>query len=146
MSEISDTWTWRELPVLRSALHRVDAGEDVQLDDVRVDAGLTGPQLRTALDALANASPPYLSVYLAGGWRDDYASGMIDQVFERTRRELGSWPKAETVVDAIAAALERAAEDEQQPEERHRLRAAAEALGGVARDLAVDIVAKQITG
>jgi hypothetical protein len=71
-------------------------------------------------------------------------TGHIDRVYERTRRELGSWPTPEIMIDELAAELEAAAEAESESEPKGKLRAAGEALGGAARDLAVQVVASRL--
>lgn len=143
--EVTPTWATRELPILRSALRRLDAGALlVELDDVRQETGLPVKQLRAGIDALASADPPYIEVYLAGGWTDEYASGMIQSVSERARRELGSWPSAEDLVTQLAAALSQAADRESEPERKGRLRAAADALGSIARDVAVRVISDRL--
>jgi hypothetical protein len=53
---------------------------------------------------------------------------------------------ADSVVSELVEALRQAAELEPEPEKRNRLRAAAETLGSFARDVAVDVIAKAISG
>ena len=84
----------------------------------------------------------------------DRVTGHIDRVYERIRRELGSWPTPEVVVDQLAAELAAAAdadaedededEDEDEPERKGELRAAGDALAGAARDLAVQVLASRL--
>jgi hypothetical protein len=144
-AEIPETWTTRELPVLTNILRRFDAGELlVDLEDVRAELQMTGPQMRAAATALRDAWPPYIELELSGGWTDDHAGGVVLRVHERTRRELGSWPSPESVLDQLVAALREAAEREREPDRKGRLRAAADALGSVARDLAVRVIADRL--
>jgi hypothetical protein len=96
------------------------------------------------VQALASAFPPYIDVALAGGWTDDYASGVIESVSERARRELGSWPSPDDLVTQLAAALAQAADRESEPERKSHLRAAADALGGVAREVAVRVISDRL--
>jgi hypothetical protein len=146
-AELHETWTTRELPILRAALARLDRGDDyADLDELRVELGLTAGEIFAAVDALGNASPPYLDVDLRNGWDGVRSPGTIDRVYERTRRELGTWPTAENVVADIAAALRTAAEEADEPQETNRLRAAADALTGFARDVAVAVVARHVGG
>jgi hypothetical protein len=76
----------------------------------------------------------YLDAYHAGAF-----SGFVGGVTERTRRELGSWPSPESIVDRLAQAFLEAAEQESEPERESKLRAAAEGLGGAGRAVAVDL-------
>ena len=132
---LENTWTTRELPILRSALRRLDAGEDFpNLEEIRAEVGLDVTQMRAALKALENAWPPYIEVIHAG-MGANLVGGYVNAVSERTRRELGTWPSAEAVVDRLAAALAEAADVEEEPPRKGRLRAAAEAFLGFGRDI-----------
>jgi hypothetical protein len=144
-SEIADTWTSRELPILQALLHRFDAGEQiVDLETIRAELDMRGPQLLAASTALRDADPPYIELELSSGWTENSAGGVVTRVYERTRRELGSWPSPEAMLNQLVVALEDASESEAEPERKGRLRAAAETLGGMARDLAVDVMAARL--
>jgi hypothetical protein len=144
-AEYPDTRTTRELPVLASLLRRFDAGElIVELEDVRAELEMTGPQMMTAATALRDASPPYIELEMTGGWTESHAGGHVSRVYERTRRELGSWPSPEGVLDQLVAALREEAEREREPDRKGRLRAAADALGSIARDLAVRVISDRL--
>lgn len=140
---LESTWPTRDLPILRATLRRLDAGAPwVELGEIRRELGLDQTQLRAGLRALECASPPYIQVsYLAEG-----VNGHIHAVSERARRALGTWPSAESVVDRLAAALAEAADAEEEPERKGKLRAAADALGGFVRDVAVGVVSAQVGG
>lgn len=142
--ELPETWTTRELPILRAALRVIDNGEIADLEEIRRELDLPGMQVWAAVQALEHAWPPYIETSLTMGWRDDHASGHITQVSERARRELGTWPSADDVVSQLAAALAQAADDESEPERKTRLHAAADTLSGVGRDLAVHYFEKKL--
>lgn len=128
---------------MERALARFDAGDHlVDLQALHSELPqIEAAQLRSALIALDDAG--YLKVsFTMGG--PDRVTGHIDRVYERTRRELGSWPTPEIVVDELAAELSAAAEAEAEPERKGKLRAAGEALGGAARDLAVQVLASRL--
>jgi hypothetical protein len=145
-SPLPSTWATRELPILRSALGRIDAGEHfVSLEDIRAESGLSVSQMRIAVDALRGASPPYLEVQLTHAG-PDVMGGFVHQVTERTRRELGTWPTSANVVDELVAALERAADSASEPGQSSRLRALADGLSGFARDVAVGVVSAKLSG
>jgi hypothetical protein len=146
MSEpLPSTWATRELLILRAALRRLDEGSHLaDLEEIRQETGLAPDQVWAALRALEAADPPYVEVDWSGGWRDDRASGAIRQVSERARRELGTWPSADAIVSQLVDALAQAAEKETEPERKGRLRAAADAIGGIARDVAVRVIADRI--
>jgi hypothetical protein len=138
-----ETWSWRELPILERALARFDAGDHlVDLQALQSELPALEPaQFRAALNALDDAG--YLKVsFTMGG--PDRVTGHIDRAYERTRRELGSWPTPEVVVDELAAELSAAADAEDEPERKGKLRAAGDALAGAARDLAVQVLASRL--
>jgi hypothetical protein len=144
---IEPTWATRELPILAAALRRVDAGDfDVhQLEGIRQELGFTPDELLAGLRALRSADPPYVDVQLMGGWTREHAGGgFVEEVSERARRELGQWPSPENLVDQLAAALARAAEEEPAAERKGRLAQAAEVVSGMARDIAVQVVAARL--
>jgi hypothetical protein len=143
--EIGNTWASRDLPILRAALRRLDAGEDMpDLEEIRQELGFTGNELLAGLRALESADPPYIGFDLAMGWSEDQASGHVTGVSERARRELGAWPSAESLVDALAAAFAEAADAEEEPAKKNRLRSIAEGLGDAVRDIAVSVIAKRL--
>jgi hypothetical protein len=83
---------------------------------------------------LETAQPPYIDV------RGKHIWG----VTERARRELGTWPSATSIVDALAVAFAQAAEAEKEPAKKNRLRVVADGLGGAVKDIAVAVVAKHL--
>jgi len=135
---VDDTWTTRELPILRTALEQVEAGQSkIDLGALKEELGLDRTSTLVALHALYRAG--YIDGHVS-------ASGaiMITDVTERTRRELGAWPSATSIVDELVVALQDASEREPEPERRSRLKAAAEILGGIARDVAVATMSKHV--
>lgn len=143
---LESTWTTRELPILRVALRRLDAGEMFpNLEEIRAEVGLDVTQMRAGLRALEHALPPYIEVaYTMAG--PDRVGGHVADVSERARRELGTWPSAETVVDRLATALAEAADAEDEPERKGKLRTARDVLAGMAREVAVAVISKQVAG
>lgn len=136
---LESTWATRDEPILRESLRRLDAGEDCpDLHDIRRELGLEPNQMDAGLRALESAFPPYIDV--------EWAGLFVRAVSERARRELGTWPSAETVVDRLAAALSEAADAEEEPERKGRTRAVADAIGGYLRDLSVQAIGTQIGG
>jgi hypothetical protein len=148
MSHVESTWATRDPPILVAAYRRVEAREPQsvgQLEEMRQELGLSVGELEAGLEALESADPPYIETVIAGGWTKDKAGGgFITGVSERTRRELGAWPSADTFVEQLAAALSRAADEEPEPERKSRLREAAEVLGGMAREIAVNVISAKI--
>jgi hypothetical protein len=139
VSELAETWTSRELPLLRIAVREVDQGRDVGFQAMADEAAIDIKQVCVAMEALRDAG--YVQGWFAAG-----DAGTVKSVSGEARRTVGTWPTAENVVAQLAAALDLAAEQAEEPERKGRLKAAAEALAGVGRDLAVAVVAKQISG
>jgi hypothetical protein len=139
VSELAETWTWRELPLLRIAVREVDQGRNVAFQAMADEAGIDIEQVSVAMKALRDEG-------FVQGWFSAGDGGFVKSVSGEARRTVGTWPKPENVVAQIAAALELAAEQAEEPERKGRLKGAAEALAGAARDIAVEVVAKQIGG
>jgi hypothetical protein len=95
--------------------------------------------------ALKDADPPYLELKANSGWNrtDDFVSGLITSVSERARRELGTWPSPENLLEGLIQALNSKAESAPE-EQKGRLQSAAEVLGGAFRDIAVSVIAARI--
>jgi hypothetical protein len=148
MSSIESTWATRDLPILVAAYRRVEsqAPQSVgQLEEMRQELGLTVQDFAAGLEALEGADPPHIELMVAGGWSDERARGrFVTGVSERAHRELGAWPSTDVFVEQLAAALARAADEEQEPERKSRLREAAEVLGGMARDIGVNVISAKI--
>jgi hypothetical protein len=139
---LQETWATRELPILRLALREVDAGGVADLEAIRQELELPGMQVYAAVSALDDAG--YIEMSLAMGWSEGHASGHITRVHERARRELGTWPTAESFVDQLAAALDAASGTELELERKRLLKGAGAALGGGARDVAVSWVKSKL--
>ena len=60
------------------------------------------------------------------------------------RRVVGQWPTAESLAERLAVAFSEAADAEQDPERKSRLRQLASFLGETGKDLAAEIMAKVI--
>jgi hypothetical protein len=151
LTHVEDTWARRDLPILLAAYRRVESGVRPssvplhQLEEIRQELDMGVQDFTLGLEALAGADPPYIELQTGGGWSGDKAgAGYVEGVTERARRELGAWPTADTLVDQLAEALRRAADNEAEPERKTRLRQAADVLGGMARDVAVSFVSAKI--
>ena len=116
-----------------------------QLEEIRQVVGISVREFEAGLEALVGADPPYLELQLAGGWSKERAGGgMVDSISERARRELGAWPTASGLLEELVAALLKEAEAEPEPERKSRLQATAAVLGGMARDIAVNVISARI--
>jgi hypothetical protein len=76
LSVVTDTWTLRELPVLRYLVERFDdtATRKVELSEIESALGMIPEDVRSSVRALAGASPPYMEQHrgprgVARAWR-----------------------------------------------------------------------------
>jgi hypothetical protein len=151
MSDVTSTWTSRDLLILAAAYRRVEDGARPsvgQFEEMRQELGLSVRDFAAGIEALASADPPYIEVEVAGGWTDEKAGGgFVTGVSERARRELGAWPTPESLADELVAALRAAAEDADDPEDADRLRQAAGDLGSsVVKGVLVSLITKTVLG
>jgi DNA-binding MarR family transcriptional regulator len=137
VTEVSETWSWREAPLLQIALRESDAGRDAQFEDLAEESGLDQRVVWQTMKRLHDAG--YVEAYFAAA-----DSGYVHEVTERTRRELGSWPSPESLLDQLVQAFNEAAEQETEPERKSRLRGVAEGLGGAGRTVALDLLSALI--
>jgi len=141
---MEDTWAHRDLPVLSAAVQHFDSPRHAALvvSMIVATTGLGEADVQRALRALASASPPYIrGVYSSA----PYPLILLD-VTERARRAVGQWPTAEALTDRLIAAIEAAAEQEPNEEKRNRLKSDAAALGGIAKEIVVQVASTVITG
>jgi DNA-binding MarR family transcriptional regulator len=135
---VEETWVSRELPILRVALEQIEAGETfVKIGALKEQLGLSDVSMGVAIRSLEKAG--YIEA--ASLQRGPIA---IKDVTERTRRELGAWPSADGLLEQLVAALTDAANAEPEPEKKTKLRATADVLAGMARDIAVSAIASRI--
>ena len=66
------------------------------------------------------------------------------KVTAAARRAVGQWPTAENLANELAVAFGEAADDEQDPERKNRLRQLASFLGETGKDIAAEVIAKVI--
>lgn len=139
---MDDTWTNRELPVLQVV---VAAFEDPDrhalhiLELIKL-CGLPERDVQLAVRALWEARfiqaprPPDQVTYPIN----------ITAVTERARRAVGQWPTPENLVARLVEGFNAAADQEIEPTRKKRLREAAGLLGGTAKDVATEVIAKVI--
>lgn len=107
-----------------------------ETQDIAQATGLPVDDVARALRALNNE---YLSLSMTMGGP---ASWFVDSIRSSARRAVGQWPAPENLAEAIAAAMEQVAETASDPETRSKLRRASEAIGGLAKDVLVDVGTK----
>jgi hypothetical protein len=137
---LPETWTRRDLPIVRAALRRADEGEGyIGLDAIQAEVGLDANQMRAGLNALESAFPPYLSTERL--FEGEAVEGRVTDVYERARLLFETWPTSDAVIDRLVAAIEALADNESDPAEKSKLKIAADILGGMARNVVVGALA-----
>jgi hypothetical protein len=139
---VEDTWTSRDLPVLRAIVSAFNDPDRWQLRLAEVVSLCDLPErdVQTALRALGNARPPFLEYPPPP---DELAYPIIiTDVTERARRLVGQWPTADSLAAQITLALSQAAEHEPDPVRRSRLREATGVLGETARGVLVEVLSR----
>ena len=139
---MEETWVSRDFPVLDTVVTLLEEGAPaVTVADIAEETGLDPETVDRALTALKG---PYIRDYkkLATGGVPD--SWYVTEVTGTARQAVGQWPTAETMARRLAAAFAEAADAEQDPERKSRLRQIASFLGETGKDLVAEIMAKVI--
>lgn len=133
LTHMTDTWTDRDLPVLRAAVEIYDeTGYPAQPNELARACGLDIHTTQRAVRALGRE--PFFEV------EEDYGGGVsiMSPPTGHALRVAGQWPSPQTQLERLVAALEAAADDASQPEEqRSRFRQVALVLGGAASQIAI---------
>jgi len=138
---MDETWAKRDLPVLEDAVRFLDdcmGFEYPEATDIADRLNMDVDDVARAFNALDGEFMDVMKTLGSpGGW-------CVRSVTPAARRMVGQWPTAERVVDQLIGELERSAADEQDPSRKSKLHAAASTIRDLARDMAVDVVAKMI--
>ena len=132
-----DTWTTRDLPVLRAVVDIYDTtGRSIiRTRDIETATGFDKDTVQRALRAL-NTHPSHFEKVTAAFGGEIVAVGPPTG---SALRVAGAWPSPENLLERLIAALQDAAKDEtREPEERSKLKQAASVLGSLATQLAVN--------
>jgi len=141
MDQLEDTWSRRELPLLREAAGRLEAGEtNLYVSALAEELAMDPNQAQLAVDALSDDG--YLD-----GVRVEEIRGpvVVTHISAKARRELGQWPSGEVGADRLMAALDSLIA-QAKPDDRSRLEKIRDGLVGAGRDLVVSVAAAVITG
>lgn len=139
---MEDTWTKRDLPVLQAIVEGYDElgcefGSEVITARTEFDEGV----VQVALRALEHEEPPFVTDMRKS------ASGHVFLIGAPTghaRRTVGAWPTAESLADRLVAAMDSAAEQEEDAERKGWLKKSAAWLGDAGRGIAVEVAATAI--
>ncbi len=139
---MKSTWETRDLPVLEAIVELTDAGEDrLEQQQLADRTGLDRPSVRLALFALANEDPrlfDYTDTSTMAG-RD---IGIIRDPTGHARRRVGQWPTPEKWTAHFVQALADAEANEQDAEQKSKLRRVLDAIAGAGTDLVAKAVAE----
>lgn len=133
----------RDLPVLAAIVQWRDdnpMGIGPSFGDL---AGLTGFDGVDVLRAIRTLDGTFIGVQILGGG-GDLTSSFVTDVTGAARQAVGQWPSGESLVQQLVSGLRAAELSESDPVQKGRLRAAVDALSGVARDVVVDVAASVV--
>lgn len=139
--KLDDVWTTRDWPVLLEVARRIDQGEQFVSPQSVADAtGLDLEQVGRASVALQRRG----LVETLSSWAeqtDADFSGISGEAYLMT----GLHPSGDDALSSLVDALRQAADLEQDPDEKTRLRIAADGLLNVSRGIATSVVTAWIT-
>jgi hypothetical protein len=139
---MEDTWTNRDLPVLEAIVRLLDQGNwAVSVREVASDTSLDPADVDRAITALQGLYVVDYDQFATGG---DPNPWEVRQVTAEARRVVGQWPTPESLVDRLAEAFGKAAEDEPDAERKGRFRQVAAFLSSTGREVATEVAAKVI--
>jgi hypothetical protein len=141
---MTETWTTRDLPILVATAELVEAspGAGPHSADIAPKVGMEHADVMRALVALA---PTYITVDKLGR-SAGLAGVVVTSLTDEGRRAVGMWPDRADHLAALIAALDGAAEDVEDEEERTRVQRLREALSGAPKRIAEGVVAGVIAG
>lgn len=132
MSE--DTWTSRDLPVLKAAVDLFDQTGHVRADAIERAVGFDAETVQRALRALY--TEPYFQSSDATSWGGRRI--LVGDPTSDAYRVAGKWPTPENLLERLVMALEAAGEDNDLPEpERSKAKQAALWLGDTLSKIAI---------
>jgi hypothetical protein len=132
---MESTWESRDLPVLEAVVRYIE--ERTRSPEVFDVAQISGWDINDVLRALNVLDPTYVALRRVGPpehWT-------VVRVTDEGRRAVGQWPSPESVVEQIARAFLKAADQEPDEQKRSRLRTLGEGLLGFGKDVAANAVA-----
>jgi len=140
MSEpLDDVWLTRDFPVLKEVTRRIDAGEGIaQSIDIANALGIENDKVVLAAKALDRRDLVALDQGYGGTVNFLDVSGEAYLI-------TGLHPNGEDALTGLVEALQQAADQVDDPEERSRLRRAAEAVRGVSRDIMTGVPTAYLT-
>jgi len=141
---VEETWTSSDLPVLEAVVHAKDARFlDPEILTGADIASATGLDEEDVGRSLLRLKDEYIELRRVPGRPSNW---LIQDVTPAARRVVGQWPSPDALVDRFIGALNAAADQEADPERQSKFRQASAFVGGIARDIFVEVAAAVITG
>lgn len=134
-----DRWTTRDYPVLVAAAGYLDANPGRSLSSPDL-AELVGRDHLETLAALSALTPTHLIGKEDRRGANMLASIVVIEVTERGRRAAGLWPAHDNHLASLIAALQSAAEQTDDPEQRSTLRRVGDGLAAAPGNIAAGAV------
>jgi hypothetical protein len=136
---LDDVWLTRDFPVLKEVTRRIDAGEVMpESIDIANALGIENDKIVLAAKALDRRGLVELS-------RDYGGDATFLDVSGEAYLLTGLHPNGEDALTGLVEALQQAADQVDDPEERSRLRRAAEAVRDVSRDIMTGVLTAYLT-
>ena len=143
MDQLDDVWATRNYPLLCEITRRIDGGER-SLTVKSIAAAIRMDEEEAYRGAAALERRGFITGRSPGGSDTPKVLRVID-VSASAYLITGLHPDGDDALSRLIAGLRGAADMHPDEDERGRLRRAADALGGVARDIGVQVVTAVIT-
>jgi hypothetical protein len=140
--KLEDAWTTRDYPVLREVTRLIDSREDEGPGSQRIAeaTGLDDDQVQAAGLALERRGLVQLGGKVAEG-----GFSYFHEISGAAYLITGLHPDGDDALSRLIDGLRQAAEQTVDEDEKGRLRRAADALGGITRDVGVGVLTAVIT-
>lgn len=135
----SSTWDTRERPLLEAVITLEAAGDNLSIQRLAEQAGLTERDALLGVAALINAR--YLVGEEVTGMGEEVRQFIVEEPTERARRATGQWPPLDTYEDLVDLLDERI-ETTDDPEEKGKLRRLRDAVRDVGSGMMADVLAR----
>ena len=142
---MESTWESRDLPVLAAIVEWMEENTPGAMPSMSDLADKTGVDAMTCWKACRAMDGVYVDLreVMAGGQPEPHR---VVAISAEARRLVGQWPSPVDYLDRLRVALEQRAADMDDPEQRGRLRKAAEYLGSMSREVAVGVATAALVG
>lgn len=137
---LPDKWYSRDFPVLIEIVRRVDIGEHARFEVLRDALGFTNEETAAAFRSLDRR-------HLIDGSRSEECGILeITDVSAEAYFLTGLHPDGEDALSSLVETLRQAAEHVDDPDERTRLRRAADSMLGISSNVAAGVLTTWISG